>query len=694
MKKKLLCLLLLFTLVFTVGCNKKEAQSDPTPTPTPTSTPAATATPTPTPVPENLAKTNLEKLPAAYATLLSYSPDYTTDYSKGIGYDMSMDVTVDSSIMELLGLSEIKNLSLDGSLDYKDIYAGTFTLFLNEDEVLNFSVQTDFNNILFNLPKYSSQYASVTMAELLGSEEEIALVDMSQMPTNAELYDMLLAYLNRFVDCFKPQTDIVSNATIGTGDYVVTGDKYTIIASDQDILTLLEEMEVEFASLMGAFAAEEDAATEEVEGEPENIILNYYAGADNSYAWEILTDSPDSEPVVFVSTAAGFCLYGLSDGTPEIILYSIATTETEGTLYIPANAEEETAEGTEQATTETTEEPEPLGVIDYELDDNYFYAEGYFDTMEISMECTISEDTTHFEYEIVMEGVSLAMEETITKDHVEATITLASYGMKLGTVTVTSDVRDYAEITVPQETTDMETWTAEMDQTALTTDLTSLMEKYPNLAALLFPSEEDPEEDPANDPAYDDPSVDTREPGTIPEGYTDDFMGMTGYFVDSDGYVDFTPLEAEVLAAGKPSTGHDRIALSDDQKQALLDYASGVFEEYYYSEDNYYSVWGSIEYGGVKSSYTTEYYYGNTSNYSDFIFLDFDAVSGEFISMNIYTETSEKSLQVANDVLKILGVDYTLTAEDAAEYVLVNNLLLSGYDGETYFNVDINAYFE
>lgn len=680
MKKNLLCLLLMFTLIFTAGCNKKEAPIDSAPT----LTPAATATPTPTPVPENLAKTNLEKLPEAYDTMLSYQPAYTMDYSNGIGFDMNMDIALDQNIMSLLGLSDIKNFSINGSLDYKDTYAGNFTLFLNADEVLNFSVLTDFNNVLFNLPKYSSQYASITMAELTGAEEEVPF-DMSQIPTNAELYDMLRTYLTRFVECFKPQTDIVKNATIGIGDYVITGDKYTVIASDEDIVTLLEELETELSSLMGEFVTEEASTTEESDSEPRNFILNYYAGADNSYAWEILTDSPEAEPVVFVSTAVGFCFYSLNDGTPEIILYSIATTETEGTLYIPGNAEE-TADGTEA----TTEEVEPLAVIEYELTDEYFWAEGYFDTIELSAECSVNGDTTSFEYEIVAEGISISMEETTTKDHVEAEITLASYGMKLATITMTSDLRDYAEITVPQDTTDMETWSAEMDQTTLAADLANLMEKYPALAKLLFPSEEDPEED----PEYDDPSVDTPEPGTTPEGYTDEFMNMTGYYVDSDGYVDFTPLEEEVLAAGNPSTAYDTIAISADQKQALLDYCAGVFEEYYYSVDNYYSVWGSTEYDEVKSYYTTEYYYGNTSSYNDFIFLDFDAVSGEFISMNIYTETPEKTLRIANAVLNILGVNYTLTAEAAAEYVLVNNLLLSGYDGGTYFNVNIDAYFE
>lgn len=689
MKRKVITLFLLLTLVFAVGCNKENKQPDPTPTATVTPAPTATSTPTPTPVPENLAKTNLSKLPVSYDTMLSKQPDYTADFHNGIGYDMKVDVSINSELLSILGISGLETVSLTGSLDYKDTFAGNFALLLNEDEALKASVLTDFNNVFFNLPKYSSQYAGTTLAELTGTEEELP-INMSELPTDAEVYDMLRTYLTRFVDCFQPQLGIENNVTIGTGDYVITGDKHTVIAPKEDLLKLLEDLEAEFSlETEDGEAAIEMPAPESSESTSTCLILNYYAGADNSYAWEILTDSPDSEPIVFVSAPNGFCLYGLTDDVPEIILYSIATTENEGTLYIPGNLVDEEADSTE--TPEDTEVPEILGEFEYDFDDTSCTVEGYFDTVEISVDYSVKNDTVEFDYDVVVEGISISMQETATKNHVEAEITLASYGMKLGSVNITTDLRDYVEVSVPQNSVDMETWEAGLDMETFGSDLLALTDKYPFLMDLLFPSEE---EDPNGSEEWDDPYADdeTREPFVAPEGYTNDFMNMTGYYVDADGYVDFTPLEAEVLAAGKPSTGFASAAVTDAQKQALLDLCAGLFTDYYYDVETYYSVWGSIEWDMVKSYYQTEHYFSDNNDYNSFIFLNFDAISGDFVDMSIYTSSSEKSIQVANDVLAILGVDGTVTAEDLTNYVVVGNYLLYGYGDETTYGVGIEVY--
>lgn len=672
MKRKLIVLLLLLTLIFTVGCNKEAKQPDATPTP------AATSTPTPTPVPENLAKTALEKLPTAYDTMISKQPAYTTDYSNGIGYDMQMDVSLSQEIMELFGLSDIKNISLKGSMDYKNVFGGTFALLLNQDEILELSMMTDFKNMFFNLPKYSTQYASASLAELTDTEE--LSLDMSEIPSDAELYDMIGSYLTRFVDCFKPQTDIVNNVTIGTGEYVITGDKHTVIASKEEVLTLLEELEAELSFGAEELLTDTELSSEVSDSSSTSIILNYYAGTNNSYAWEILTDSPDSEPVIFVSAPTGFCLYGLSDGTPEVIFYSIATTETEGVLYIPGTLPEDAAAGTEA---------EILGEFEYEYSEDSFAIEGYYDTVELSAEYSVKNDVIEFEYEVVVEGISIEMTETATKDRVDAKITVASFGMRLGIITIAADLRDYAEVSVPQNSVDLETWQAELDTLTLSGDLLALIEKYPFLADFLFPGD-----DPGDDTEYDDPYSDTRDPFTVPEDYTNEFMGMTGYYVDADGYVDFTPLESEVLAAGKPSTGCDSTPLTDAQKQAMIDLCAGLFTDYSHDISTYYSVWGSIEYDMVNSYYQTEYYYSDNNNYNCFIFLNFDAVSGDFISLSIYTDSQEKTLQAMNTALDILGVDTTVTADDVATYAQIGDFVLYGYSDETSYGVGLEVYYE
>ena len=691
MKKKLLYLLLLLTLVFTAGCNKKDdpvdKKTDTTPTaaadtqtPAPTATPTSTPTPTPTPLPENLAQTNLKKLVTDYNTMLANQPDYIKNVANGMGCDMSIDISVSEQLMSLVGLSDIKSLSIDGTVDYKDLYAVDMAFLLNDAKVVDFSVLTDFNNMYLNIPKYSSQYAGVTLAELLETEEALP-IDMSQIPNAAEIYDMIGSYLTRFVDCFKPQTEIAKNVSIGTGDYAFTGDRHTVIASKEDLVALLEELETEFSfDSENVSLNAEITVPDETEINYNNFILSYYTNADGSYAWEILTDDPDAEPIVFASTKAGICFYGLVDGTPDILLYSQADSETEGTLYLLGDVEN--PDGTIVKDT--------IGEFEYEVDDKNFAMEGYVDTMELSVEYSVDGDVVEFEYELAAEGVAMTMKETVNKNRLEAEITLASFGMKLGTITMTADYRDYKAVSVPENAVDMETWTNGIDMVAFATDLNNLMEQYPGLQALFAP-EEDPYE---GDYPYEEGGQ-TDEPYVLPEDYTDDFMGMTGYAINADGYIDFTPLESEVLAAGKPSTGYNSIAITDTQKQSLFDLCAGLFADYYSDVETYYSVWGDPAWS-VDSYYYTEYYYADNNDYNSFAFLNFDAVSGDFIDVTIYTSSSEKSIQAANDALTILGVTETITAEDIADYnsIQLGDFTVYGYFDENIFAVTIEVYEE
>ena len=106
MKRKLLILFLLLAMVFAVGCNKKNKNPDPTPTPVPTSTP------TPTPIPANLAKENLSKLLDDFDSMMANQPETQVDFSKGIGYDMTMDISLGKQIATLLGITGLDTVCI------------------------------------------------------------------------------------------------------------------------------------------------------------------------------------------------------------------------------------------------------------------------------------------------------------------------------------------------------------------------------------------------------------------------------------------------------------------------------------------------------------------------------------------------------------------------------------------------------
>ena len=159
MKRKLLTFFLLLTLIFAVGCNKKDKNPEPTAAPAPTSTP--------TPVPVNLAKENLGKLTESYDKALKMNPNNMIDFSKGVGYDMTMDISVGEQILGLLGITGLDSIRVDASIDMKDTIAYDLGLFLDTSEVLSATMYMDSENMMINLPKYSSEFASYSMKELL-----------------------------------------------------------------------------------------------------------------------------------------------------------------------------------------------------------------------------------------------------------------------------------------------------------------------------------------------------------------------------------------------------------------------------------------------------------------------------------------------------------------------------------------------
>lgn len=680
MKRKLLLLFLLLAMVFAIGCNKKDKSPDPTPTPVPTSTP--------TPVPANLAKENLEKLVTEYDKLMELEPNSQYDLSKGVGYDMTMDFSVGQEILDLVGITGLDTIRLTGSVDMKESISMDMGLFLNSSEIINAVMYMTDNKIILNLPKYSSAYAEESLEEALNEAGYADLESLNlgnTMQLSAEINNMLRTHLADLVACFK-EVDITPKSSVGTGDYTMTGDKHTVTAASKDILVVLKAFEADMEKYYGELDfGLSDMDTSEVP----TLFLDYYTDEKGNFAWAFRTDKTPAKQIVFINTGLGFCLYEDKEGNATPLMTSIKSTETTGVIYLYFN-EEELAEG---------ELAEPMGTIDYEYSDNVVHADIVIDTIEATLDYSNKNDIITYDLTLVMEGLSFVIEETATKENVKATVTLASYGIKYATVDINMTLRDYVEKSTPTNTVDLETWAAGLDLDALTNDLTQLMTDYPFLAALFGSEEEDDGYDDWEGEEWSDGDDTQRtEPFVLPENYTDDFMHMTGWNVDADGYIDFEPLEAEVLAAGKPSTGYDRLAISEDQQKKLFSIAEASVKNCQETTYPYYWVWGSAEYQDVASYYSIYYEFANPDSWDDSITYVFDAINGDFIGVDIYNPSKDEALRIANEVFKTIGGTYTITDTlvEEATYDAEAGFSFYGYDatpyGENYYNISISAY--
>ncbi len=679
MKRKIYYFILLFALLFVAGCSKGGKNSK-----NPDATPTTASTPTPTPIPANLAKTNLEQLPVLFDKAISSYQENALDTSKGIGYDVTLNLSLGSQIVSLLGLEGLENISLSGTYDTKnafDAFAADLTLNLNTSEVINALVYADAASLVFNLPKYSTSFASATWEELLASADAEIDVDgllnsfkAETLPSEDDFMAMLRSHLEDLIQCFQEVDGTAKNVTIGTGEYTLTGDKYTVRADKNELLAVLISLEAELNNYtevsfdLNALQASEATA----------FILEYYVDNNGNYAWAFYPDNEADQPLVFIHTAIGFCVYTTeSNGTTSVAMNSVKSTENSGIINIFSEEEQE----------------DPVGLVDYKYGDNTFYIDADLDTIQLTLNGSTANDTLSYDMTMVIDSISVILKQKASKNHNEITCTLASYGVEYGTIEIITDAREYNEAPMPQNTTDIATWADNLDQSALVSDLLQLMTDYPFLMDLLSSigsSSGDDIEGPWN---TEDPSRNEGGSFELPDGYTDDFMGMTGYAVDADGYVDFDALESEVLTAGMPSTGYDTIPLTGDQMQNLITIAEGAFPACEKSTDSYYWVWGNVEYNDVQSYYTTEHSFIDSANWDNNITVTLDAVSGEFISVSVYHASKDEALRLVNEFFTTIGGSYAITTDMLENYTYADGFSFSGYDGTLYGGNYYNAGF-
>jgi len=640
MKRKSLFLILILCLLCIAGCKKEEE----------------ILTPTPIPVSENPTISELETHLSRWDLLLSNFPEAVLKFDNGAGFDVMVELTLEEAMAEKLNLAEPVTISGTGSLDIKTQYAADLNLYLEGSELWNTKLFVDADQVLLHLPKYTFNYAKIPTDFFASSTRE-----------NIRLFR---TYLADVIGCFQPTETRVSNATIGTGSYQVTGDKYTVRAGCSDVFTILNSLERE---LTMANKERLPWKTLKTDG-ASSLILDYYTGKDTDYAFVVYPDNQPKNTLVFVSTSLGFCLYSTDEAdTVTTLMYSEESADKTGVIYIPTDTEE--AEDT----------------IEYAYSDSELSTNVMLGSKVYSIDFTKGDGTYLYSATTVIDGASTVLDITITPDHLDISGSRSTYGQDSITFSVSAFSRDFEAFSFPQSSVSLISWKNGISKDTLQADRTAVLKKHPFLAEFFGISGNN---EPGS-PATEQPPVDVTPTPSVPEESGQTFEKLTGYSVDADGYVEFYPVESEVLALGKPSTGLESIKITENQKQALLDYAKVFFDTN--STYSLYWVWGNLNQNDIQSFYTKDYEFSDSKNANNKLTFEFDAVSGDFVSVSIYYEEEGEAINMINDLLAILEVEYTVTSEIVEEYTMAHNFAFTGYDGaafgEDYYYASFSVYY-
>lgn len=656
MKKKLVLFFLCFILLFAMACGGGE-EADPTPTPTLTPSPS----PSPTPTPVNAAKETLDNLETAWESLLTWNGTGNVDATKGFGYDVSMDISVNQLLMSMLGLADIKNIGIDMTMDMNnELLSADIGLSVNEEDLLSMVMASDYEKLVYNLPKYSTEYAGVVPE----TDPESTVT----IPNTEELLSMYKDIVADLFATFKAEEAFIDNATIEREGYKVTGQKFTVTASVSDINKILNEFSSAFLEL---YPDAEVEVTEIPEDEMSTLVFHVYKGTDGTFAWELYPDTAAEEPMGLISAENGFCLFTTTDGVTEILLSSTKASSTEGTLCFPNDGEEM--------------------VLNYTLSDNNITLSDAENTVSVSIGWQFSTDYISLDLSVLTEEIGLVynMVADGKKSHME--LSFSSYDTQLAKLSADYTIRDYKAATMPESFLDVDAWGAQMDSAALEKDLETFLETYPALRTLLG-LEEESGDDYTDDDYTDDDWTDypTYDPSLT---YENAFTGMTGYSVDEYGDVYFEPLESEVLALGIPSTGLYYTEITADQQQALIQYVANAFANDIEQSGTFYYVLGNVADDSVESQYFTEFYITDSTNGYNILDLYFEAITGYFHTVDIYSASRDEALRMANDILVILGAEPALTntLDEASlnEGVWVGDFLIYGYNYGDYYCISI-----
>ena len=326
-KKNLLLLFFGFTLFFAAACGGKE-QPETTPTPLPTSAPTSTPTPSPspTPEPENGIVAALETWEEKFHNILGWEGTGEYDAAAGLGYDASVNISVNRMLLNLLGMGDLSDIRIDLDMDIKDALFGyDIVLSLGDTPFFDYTLLSDGETILMNVPKYSSQYA---LAE--------SYMNQTGNTETAVRYEELLPLLQDFVsDSFgsiQPAEEYTDNATLEIEGYKVTGRKFSATLPVESLNTVLHTFADSFTTL---FPDAKTTVSELPTDLYETLVIDYYTNENGTYAWVLYPDNAPEEPMGLICAENGTCFFIREQEENNILFYTEKTGRKQGILYLP-----------------------------------------------------------------------------------------------------------------------------------------------------------------------------------------------------------------------------------------------------------------------------------------------------------------------------------------------------------------------
>lgn len=455
MKKKIFGILMCSMILCTTACGKITQSKEPTPTP----------------IPPNEAEVKLNEIISEIKTTVN-KVGANNVKEKGSGYDLTVDLTVDESVATMIGLTDITSVSIISSANVKDNAHSTVAVKIGDKDLLSVDVTIDKENVYFNIPEYSDVYAKMPISEAIeGSDIDITDLEeaFSDIPDLTEVTDLFNEFIADFSDCLKPEIGFTNNSEIGFNDYKFKGTKYTLTAKTTDVKGVFDKFSKKLSEYSFMTIVEEN--TDDLINEKddsgdkiETLYLNYYVGKNNNVAWEF-TDN-EGHAFVYISSDAGIKVYTVDGEDVTTILYTTINKEVTGKL----------------AQSKTKGQ---IVLVDFN---------GYGENLILNYEgnkddfkLTYEEESSVFEVSYKKEDTRLNIEAKITSEEFIVSIKASQYDkrttmsaeltaedIKLATLKITGEERDYKDFSIPTDTVDTEEWSKQLDTDKFEKDLTDI----------------------------------------------------------------------------------------------------------------------------------------------------------------------------------------------------------------------------
>lgn len=627
-----------------------------------------TVAPTATPVPVNEAMTFVEEIKKSLEHGKS-ELEILVEESNNLGYDIDLGVEFGKLIRETLDdelVSANVNVAIDTS-DASSSLRGSLTV----DGQSLFAVEgaIEGENIYFDVPKYSDEMAKTTFTEIFGkSFEEYAAELESQISYDSNIdLDKLKAslkdlYSNLF-SVIKADMNFIKDVTIGNGVYYVTGTQYKLYAEMSDIQDLIQEF-------MTALGSEDVLESSEYKF----MYIDYIKQSSEEFGIRIYPDDKVNEAIVLIVLKDKGALFKSNDLTEETNeqLYSFTFTRNDDktgviTLYNSADGS-------------------IANEFSYEYDKDFIkfvMQEG------ITLTVDFREKLKEVSLKADVDGIAFDINFTFSDSMFSTDIDFSIEGemVLIANFSVKERASNPIEISTTAYTVD--TWTENFDFDSLYKDLEDFKLSHPMLVETLsfYITNVNDEDDFDIDTDYTfDSEIDN-------EGVTNEFSSWDNYAIDDSGFVYFEPTVEDVLEYGERSTGVDCLEITETQKSELVNYIENLYGGSFFTASESFEIYGYEDWG-ISTEFCMDYStMPMDSSLYRYCSASFDYITDDFICFNI-VESNDNTFKIANDVLKILGVDEKLTFDmvnNEFNWTVLGDFDISYYNHEDYSQITIKV---